>query len=138
MKIPMDIRTCSRIVLISLLMWMAITSLFFSPAFGQDQTETLTIASPLTAFVNVNVIPMDVEHVLESRTVIVEDDRIISIELADGASIPEGAEVIEGNGAYLLPGLGDMHAHLELRDRDPGSLLLFLAQGTTTVRSPSG
>jgi imidazolonepropionase-like amidohydrolase len=91
-----------------------------------------------TAFVNVNIVPMNQERILPNHTVIVEGDRIAAVGPIADITIPANAEVIDGQGAYLMPGLADMHAHLELRDRDPGSLLLFLAEGTTTVRSPSG
>ncbi|MDA9982629.1 hypothetical protein N9H39_07825 [Gammaproteobacteria bacterium] len=37
-----------------------------------------------------------------------------------------------------MPDLADMHVHLELRDDDPRSLLLYLAEGSTTVRSLTG
>jgi hypothetical protein len=53
----------------------------------------------------------------------------------DEVAVPQGAEIIEGNGAYLMPGLADMHTHLAGWDRDPGHLVLYLAQGTTTIRS---
>jgi imidazolonepropionase-like amidohydrolase len=96
-------------------------------AQGSEQT---------TAFVNVNVVPMDSERVLENQTVIVEGDRIVAIGPADEVSVPDGAEVIYGNGAYLMPGLADMHMHLSSKEyTGPGQLVLYLAQGTTTIRS---
>ena len=64
-----------------------------------------------TAFVNVNVIPMETEQVLENQTVVVEGDRIIIIGPADEVTVPAVAQVIEGDGAYLMPGLADMHIH---------------------------
>ena len=88
-----------------------------------------------TTFVNVNVIPMDTERVLENQAVLVEGDRITAIGPVDEVEIPDGGEIIEGNGAYLMPGLADMHTHLSTWDSDPGHLILYLAQGTTTVRS---
>ena len=84
------------------------------------------------AFVNVNVIPMDTERVLADQTVIVQGDRIVKIWAADEFVIPPAVQVIEGNGAYLMPGLADMHMHIgENRD----ALVLFLANGVTTVRN---
>ncbi len=100
------------------------------PAWAQNQ--------PTTAFVNVNVVPMDTEQILKNQTVIVEADRIIAIGAADEVALPAQAKVIDGNGDYLMPGLADMHTHLWLRDPDPGHLVLYLAEGTTTVRSMSG
>ncbi|MCP4406114.1 MAG: hypothetical protein GY801_53580 [bacterium] len=90
-----------------------------------------------TAFVNVNVIPMDTERVLENQTVIVERDRITSIGPADEITVPDGTEIIDGQGGYLMPGLADMHMHLENTRayNDPEQLLFFLSQGTTIIRS---
>jgi hypothetical protein len=84
-----------------------------------------------TAFVNVNIIPMDTERVLENQTVIVKGDHITAIGPADAVAVPEGAQVIEGNGAYMMPGLADMHMHFLEEER---TLKLFIANGITTVR----
>ncbi len=101
------------------------------PKSSQSQVSTLT------AFVNVNVIPMDTERVLENYTVIVEGERITAIGPVNEIAVPDGAEVIEGNGAYLMPGLADMHVHLDF-DTEPESLRLYLAHGVTSVRNLNG
>lgn len=44
-------------------------------------------------------------------TVTVERDRIVDI--SSGGSVPAGASVIDLGGRYLLPGLWDVHVHLE-------------------------
>ena len=90
--------------------------------------------SSATAFVNVNVIPMDSERVLERQTVIVQGDRIVAIGAVDEVSVPAEAQVIEGNGGYLIPGLTDAHFHI-LDNMD--SLILAIANGVTTVRDPN-
>ena len=94
--------------------------------------------SASTAFVNVNVIPMDSENILRDHVVVTRDDRIVAVGTKNSVTVPDGAEVIDGQGGYLMPGLADMHVHLELRDDDPQSLLLYLAEGSTTVRSLTG
>ncbi len=96
------------------------------PARAQDET--------VTAFVNINVVPMDTEQVLESYTVVVDAGEITVVGPSAVVSVPAGAEVIEGGGAYLMPGLADMHMHLNL-DPDPDFMRLFLAVGVTTVRN---
>lgn len=53
---------------------------------------------------------MESEAVLENQTVIVEGDRITAIGPADEVTVPAGAEVIDGNGAYLMPRPGQ-YAH---------------------------
>ena len=91
-----------------------------------------------TVFINANVVPMDQPRVLPSHTVVVEGDRIVGIGPTTDITVPGDAEIVDANGAYLMPGLADMHVHLELRDDDQRSLLLYLAEGSTTVRSLTG
>jgi hypothetical protein len=51
--------------------------------------------------------------------------------------VPAGATVIQGHGRYLMPGLADMHVHLEGRENF-GDAPLFLAYGITTVMNLRG
>ncbi len=98
----------------------------------------------ITAFTHVNLIPMTAEIVLENQTVLIEGSSIISIGPADEISIPPDAAIIDGDGAYLMPGLADMHMHTN-QDWDTDAwpvspLALYLANGVTTIRDfgPSG
>jgi imidazolonepropionase-like amidohydrolase len=86
------------------------------------------------AFVDVNLIPMDRERVVSHQTVLVLGDRISSIGPV-GKVVPGADAVrIDGRGKYLMPGLVDMHIHL-FNSKD---LLLYLANGVTTVRNLGG
>jgi len=89
------------------------------------------------AFVNVNVIPMDGERIIHNQTVVVRNGRIAAMGTDKRVSVPKGAVKIDGRGRYLMPGLVDMHVHLEYFDRD-AQLLLFLAGGVTSVRNMDG
>ncbi len=91
-------------------------------------------AQDVTAFVNVNVIPMDSEQVLPAYTVVVDGEDIIAVQPTGNIDIPAGATTIEANGAYLMPGLADMHIHLNI-DPNPDFMRLFLAEGVTTIRN---
>ena len=92
------------------------------------------------AFVGVNVVPMDSERVLENHTVVVQDGRIASVA-ADDAQVPEGAQRIDGEGRWLMPGLAEMHGHVPGPD-DPdyaeNVLFLYVSNGVTTVRNMAG
>jgi imidazolonepropionase-like amidohydrolase len=103
---------------------------------GMLSSHAIAQKSSTTAFVNVNVIPMDTERVLENQTVIVEGDHITAIGPADEMSVPKGAKIIKGNGNYLMPGLADMHFHFFV-DPDPDFMRVPLAEGVTTVRNIS-
>jgi imidazolonepropionase-like amidohydrolase len=86
------------------------------------------------AFVDVTVVPMDSERTLESQTVIVRDGRIAEIGPASKIAVPPGAKRIDGRGKYLMPGLADMHTHLN----SEAEMTLFVANGVTTVRNMAG
>src|SRR3712207_5329212 len=96
-------------------------------------------AARATAFVNVNVIPMDRERVLKNQTVVVRDGLIAEVGDAKKVRVPAGALRVDGRGKYLLPGLIDMHTHLfsdgDFPDALAGDeLMLMLANGVTTAR----
>jgi hypothetical protein len=98
-----------------------------------DESSQLE-GSTTTAFVDVTVIPMDTERILEHQTVIVEGSRILMVGDVADIDVPDNALRIDGAGLFLMPGLTDMHAHVD-DDRD---LMLFLANGVTTVRNMAG
>lgn len=92
-----------------------------------------------TAFTHVNLVPMTSETVIEDQTVLVEGATIVAIGGSKVLRIPAGAQVIDGEGVYLTPGLADMHMHTrqEWEDRDiwpVHPLHLYLANGVTTIR----
>jgi imidazolonepropionase-like amidohydrolase len=66
-------------------------------------------------------------------TVLVRGDRIVAVGPADSVAVPAGATVIDATGKSVLPGLVDMHGHLQLTSETSASLLQ-LATGLTTVR----
>jgi hypothetical protein len=121
MKMKHTIKMIGPILSLGLIIAMLATNI---TVFAQDKN--------MVAFVNVNVIPMDSERTLEGHTVVVQGDRITAIGPANEVTVPDGAQVIEADGQYLIPGLTDNHAHT---DGMPIALALYLANGVTTVRS---
>jgi hypothetical protein len=89
-------------------------------------------------FINVNLIPMTDEQVVADQSVLVDGARIVQIGPSAGAAIPGNGTVIDGKGAYLMPGLADMHMHTReewMGDWWPLSpFALYLANGVTTIR----
>ena len=135
----MNFKTSTLIIVIVFLAFTAVQSMEGFAATETNFEATLEMATaerPVTAFINVNVIPMDTERVLKNQTVIVVNNRIASIGLVNEIEVPDGARVVEGNSAYLIPGLADMHFHFFL-DPDPDFMRLPLAEGVTTVRNLS-
>ena len=76
-------------------------------------------------------------------TIVVEDGRITAISAA--GNVPPGAQVVNLEGKFVIPGLIDVHAHVSGRwapegvtgeaDRIRGDLELFAKYGVTTVNS---
>lgn len=95
-----------------------------------------------TAFVDVNVVPLDREHTLSEQTVLVRGERIIAMGPSSEVTLPDDARRIEGAGRYLVPGLAEMHAHLPGPQTDAALtenlLFLYVASGVTTVRGMQG
>ena len=102
----------------------------------------MAMAAPGTViFAHVDVVPMDDEHVLRDRNVVVNDGIITAISAAVGRT-PSDALVIDATGRYLMPGLAEMHAHVpSIRQGAPyieDVLFLYLANGITTIRGMLG
>ena len=109
-------------------------ALSFRKAYIYGLSSEMPADNPLVAFVNVNVVPMDSERVLEGQTVIVSDGAIEMIGSGDQVQVPNEALIVDGRGKYLMPGLVDMHVHIQYEN----DLLLFVANGVTSVRNMWG
>lgn len=90
------------------------------------------------AVVGADVIPMSGDgDVLPDRTVLVRGGRIETVGARADVPIPSGFRRIDATRQYLIPGLADMHVHLE-HFRSPEVLKLFIANGVTMVRNMDG
>jgi hypothetical protein len=74
------------------------------------------------------------------RTVWIREGRIASIGTNESASgsgrSSEGAQVLDGRGKFLIPGLWDMHVHLSWTTSS--ALPVLIANGVTGVRDMGG
>jgi imidazolonepropionase-like amidohydrolase len=71
------------------------------------------------------------------QTVVISGDEIVAV--ADVGAPVDVAQVIDGTGRYLIPGLWDMHVHLTYDDAlTPIMPALFLRWGVTSVRDTGG
>src|SRR5262249_50501616 len=86
------------------------------------------------AFVGVSVVPMDSERVLADQTVVVRGDRIAAIGPSASTPVPTDVARIEAHGRFLMPGIGDMHTHLN----SGSDLPMLVANGVTFVRNMWG
>jgi imidazolonepropionase-like amidohydrolase len=109
-------------------------------ALGITLTACASGAGPRTmssesviAIVNATAIPMDTERVIANATIIVRGDRIVWVGASRDAAIPSEANRVDARGAFVLPGLADLHVHTNERD-----MPLFLRNGVTTIRELNG
>jgi imidazolonepropionase-like amidohydrolase len=96
---------------------------------GPPTAERATLA-----FVDVNVVPMDSERVLPHQNVVIRGDRIVAVGPADQTPVPRDAQRIDATGKWLMPGLADLHVHLN----EPDDGTLYVANGVTTIRNMWG
>lgn len=139
------IRLLVAVLLPAVLAWPALARAQAEPAPvpASAASEALSVAVPglgVVAFRGVHVLPMDRETVLRDQTVIVRDGIIEQVGRRRAVAIPEDATVVEGRGRWLMPGLAEMHGHLQALDHPQlaPTLALFLVHGVTTVRSLLG
>jgi imidazolonepropionase-like amidohydrolase len=81
------------------------------------------------AFEHVRIFDSEQALMREDQTVVVDGERIASIGDANSLKVPADAEHIDGRGKTLLPGLFDMHVHVQATDG-----ILHVASGVTSVR----
>lgn len=86
------------------------------------------IPQPHLALTHANVIDVETGDIQTNVTVVIRHGKIASIGSAD---TPVGAEVLDLEGRYLLPGLIDAHTHLASLSQARRAL----ESGTTTVRT---
>ena len=87
--------------------WVLAAALLYSPFCLAD---TAADSSGITVFRNVRL--FDGETVTQAAGVVVRGVRIDDVATSGGAlEIPDGVEVIDGDGLTLMPGLIDAHTH---------------------------
>jgi imidazolonepropionase-like amidohydrolase len=84
------------------------------------------------AFTGVRVFDADGRKFLENQTVVVEKGRIAAVGPAASVKAPAGAQIFDGKGKTLLPGLWDCHMHVG----NDYTGLQELSMGVTSVRDP--
>jgi imidazolonepropionase-like amidohydrolase len=69
------------------------------------------------------------------RMVIIHGGEIVSVSPAKASKTRAGAQVVDGTGKYLMPGLWDMHVHFRDAERD---LKMYVANGVLGIRNMGG
>jgi imidazolonepropionase-like amidohydrolase len=84
------------------------------------------------AFTGVRLFDADATRFLNDQTVVVDKGLIAAVGARDSVQVPSGAQVIDGRGKTLIPGLWDCHMHVG----DDFTGLQELSMGVTSVRDP--
>ena len=109
-------------------------------------------AAGTTVIVGGTVVDLEGKAPIEDAVIVVEGERIAAVGAAGRVEIPEDAEQIDAGGAWLIPGLMNVHVHLglilpgkmkaELANESEAALALRMAanarasllSGVTTIR----
>ncbi len=93
-----------------------------------------TVAQPgsTIAITNVTVVDVAAGRLHPAMTVLLTGERITAVGPAARARVPSSARVVRGNGRFLIPGLWDMHAHVD--DQAAWVFPLYVANGVTGLR----
>ena len=83
-------------------------------------------------FDNVQLFDADKGAFVANQAVLAQDGKIAAIGAAGSIKAPAGAQVIDGRGKTLVPGIWDAHMHIG----DDWDVLANMAAGMTSFRSP--
>lgn len=86
------------------------------------------------ALTNVRVIDTQTGAVSDPRSILVRDERIVAV-VAAGAPVA-ATRIVNGGGAYAIPGLWDAHVHLLQNDAEAARRIAprYIGHGVTHVR----
>ena len=108
--------------------------LFSLPAaWSQQNSQQNILAIP-----NVTVIDATGAPAKPNMTVIITGDRITQIGNTGKVAIPKNAQMVDGKGKFLIPGLWDMHVHTLMKTLPENYFPMFIANGVTGVRDMGG
>ena len=83
-------------------------------------------------FSDVTVVDVESGRLIPNRSVVIDGTKIIAVAPTKEFQAPDGSFVVPAAGKYLIPGLWDMHAHID--NHLPSLLDMFLVNGVTGVR----
>jgi Tol biopolymer transport system component/imidazolonepropionase-like amidohydrolase len=94
------------------------------------------------ALIGATIITMHGDEILQNGTIVIDQNRIAAVGPADRVSIPSTAKRIDVRGAYIMPGIIDVHAHgpagsLGITPEQNWAFYAELAFGVTTEHDPS-
>ena len=97
--------------------------------YARLATELASHPQHPVAIEHVRVFDSEQATVRDDQTVVIEGERITAAGAFASVKIANDAEIVDGTGKTLVPGLFDMHAHAQAIDG-----IMNIASGVTTVR----
>lgn len=90
---------------------------------------------------NAKLVTMRGNEIIARGEVLVRNNRIAAVGAAGSVTAPAGATIMDLDGATVIPGFVDTHAHLRaergtIHETQPWAYLANLAYGVTTTRDP--
>lgn len=116
-------------------LWASLSFMVSLPA-AVAQAQTPTVAPDLV-IEHVQIVDTHTGAVAHGRTIEVTNG-VISGITSKAVEYPSGAQVVDGAGAYVVPGFTDVHVHAtETAAAKPSFFPLLVANGVTTIREES-
>ncbi len=95
----------------------------------------------LLAFTGAKIISMEGSDVISNGTILIQDSRIKKIGRSQDVTIPVGARIIDVSGKTIIPGMFDLHCHVQrehdINFEEEPELRTYFAYGVTTALDPS-
>src|SRR6266478_2595749 len=104
------------------------SSVFGALLFAQQSSMTPLMIRDIT------IIDCTGHAARPAMSLLISDGHIADIGPAARVKAPANAEILDGRGKYLIPGLWNMHVHLGAYADGKRALSAFLAEGITSVR----
>jgi hypothetical protein len=113
---------------------MVLLGLAITTSIATGEAAAQNSAAPL-AVMHVTVIDGTGAPAKPDQTVVVSGNRIAAVGAFGTVAIPQAAQIIDGRGRFLIPGLWDAHVHTRYEGID--TLRLLVANGITSTRNMS-
>src|SRR5688572_21310364 len=95
--------------------------------------EARTTTNGTIAITNANLFDSETGTTRPGQMIVVRDDRIAAVGATGSVTIPAGATTIDAGGKTVMPGMWDMHTHVQVTSQSSFGLIQ-LTNGLTTVR----
>ncbi len=108
-----------------------------SAAAQQPSRADSIASSQSTVITNATVVDVASGRLLPGMNIVVTGNRIVRVDRTRMA-FPPNATMVDGAGAYVIPGLWDFHVHSAYPFLDKQLMPLYIANGVTGVREMFG